>query len=642
MRIFLIIIALMTSIGFGLAEGSLETDDVCGDTISNDSKFPPVSSDPHYKIEKFVSNLDWPTTMTFVGSDILVLQKNNGLVCHVNNGVLEKIPARDVEVNSEGERGLLGITSRDMDVFLFFTEANSDGGDPIGNHIYRYLWNGFDLTEGELIKKLPGDVAHAHVGGVMTTGLDGTIFAVTGDNRNEGRNQNFDVEATNNDSSTIFSIEPMEEHYAIGIRNSFGITIDPVTGNMWDTENGPKHGDEINLVLPKFNSGWKKIMGPANEKEQLSINIPGFQYSDPEFSWDIPVAPTAISFVESELFPELKNSILVGDFNTGNLYEFKLNEERIGFVFEDPLFDDLIANQGEPVNEIIFATGFSGITDIEVGPDGMIYVVSIGDGTIYKISPLDQHVNLENQVPCNVKPEVRSKLSGCDLSGLSLQNRQFTFQDLSNVNLSGSNLTGTSFLNSNLTGAILSGADMSNVDLTNAILTNAILQGTNIRDSQMYHTIFEGANLQNVKMTNSKLADANFNHANLTNADLSNTNLAYASIKNADLEGINLSFSNLNYALLIESNLQGSDLSKIDIYLANFSGSDFSNSKILGVYPYSTDFSNVIFSSETQTDSCLNTDDLSRFFNKLLREIRNMNLEFLKPFESLIVQICKP
>jgi uncharacterized protein YjbI with pentapeptide repeats len=93
---------------------------------------------------------------------------------------------------------------------------------------------------------------------------------------------------------------------------------------------------------------------------------------------------------------------------------------------------------------------------------------------------------------------------------------------------------------------------------------------------------------------------------------------------------------------LIESNLQGSDLSKIDIYLANFSGSDFSNSKILGVYPYSTDFSNVIFSSETQTDSCLNTDDLSRFFNKLLREIRNMNLEFLKPFESLIVQICKP
>lgn len=642
MRYFFIVISIILSISVISVEGSLETDDICGKEKSVNSKFEPVSSNPYYTIEKYVSDLDFPTTMTFIGSDLLVLQKNDGLVCHVKNGDLQEIPALDVEVNPEGERGLLGITSRGNDVFLFFTEAESDGSVPIGNHIYKYLWNGFDLTGGKLVKKLPGDVAHAHVGGAMTTGLDGTIFAVTGDNRNEGRNQNFDIETTNDDSSTIFSIEPIEEHYAIGVRNSFGITIDPVTGNMWDTENGPKHGDEINLVLPKFNSGWKKIMGPSSLEDIESINVPGFQYSDPEFSWEIPVAPTAISFVESELFPELKNSVLVGDFNTGNLYEFKLNEERTGFVFEDPLFNDLIANRGEPVSEIVFATGFSGITDIEVGPDGMIYVVSIGDGAIYRISPSEQNMDFENQVPCNVEPGIRSKLSGCDLSGLSLQNRQFTFQDLSYVNLSGSNLTGTSFLNSNLTGAILNEADMSNVDLTNVILTDAMLQGANIRDSKMYHTIFEGANLQNAKMTNSKLADANFNNADLTNADMSNTNLAYASIKNANLAGANLSFSNLNYALLIESNMQGSDLFKADIYLANFSGSDFSNSKILGVYPYSTDFSNAIFTSGTLTDSCLDTDDLSRFFNRLLRDIRDGNLEFLKPFESLIVQICKP
>ena len=121
MKKILIIIALIISIGFGLAEGSIETDDdVCGESISRDLKFSPVSSDSRYKIEKFVSNLDWPTTMSFVGNDILVLQKNNGLVCNIDNGILQKIPILDVNVNGYVEQGLLGITTRGNEVFFVF------------------------------------------------------------------------------------------------------------------------------------------------------------------------------------------------------------------------------------------------------------------------------------------------------------------------------------------------------------------------------------------------------------------------------------------------------------------------------------------------------------------------------------------
>ena len=57
--------------------------------------------------------------------------------------------------------------------------------------------------------------------------------------------------------------DPLNKYYAYGIRNSFGIDFDPLTGNLWDTENGPDYGDEINLVRPGFNSGWKVVQRGA-------------------------------------------------------------------------------------------------------------------------------------------------------------------------------------------------------------------------------------------------------------------------------------------------------------------------------------------------------------------------------------------
>ena len=60
---------------------------------------------------------------------------------------------------------------------------------------------------------------------------------------------------------------PLSMYYAYGIRNSFGMDFDPISGNLWDTENGPGNSDEINLVLPGFNSGWQEVMGIAAMEE---------------------------------------------------------------------------------------------------------------------------------------------------------------------------------------------------------------------------------------------------------------------------------------------------------------------------------------------------------------------------------------
>jgi len=177
-------------------------------------------------------------------------------------------------------------------------------------------------------------------------------------------------------------------YYAYGIRNSFGMDFDPVTGNLWDTENGPEYGDEINLVEPGFNSGTDIVQGMSTEYDELD-NLVDFdgkgKYSDPEFVWTIPVAPTAIKFFNSDKFgKEFKNDMFVADFNHGNIYHFELNKKRTALSLDGPLRDK---REDKPVEskKIIFATGFGGITDLQVSPDGYLYVLS-GD-SIFRIVP---------------------------------------------------------------------------------------------------------------------------------------------------------------------------------------------------------------------------------------------------------------
>lgn len=161
------------------------------------------------------------------------------------------------------------------------------------------------------------------------------------------------------------------------------------------TENGPDKFDEINLVENKFNSGWAKIVGPIKEKHLEKISpYNDYIYSDPEFSWELPIGITAIDFAENS-FLNYENSLFVADSNHGNIYILKLNQERNGFDLKSKHLEDLIVNIDpentfgnfhESMDEILFRKNFGVITDMKFGPDGKLYVVSITDGTIYRIS----------------------------------------------------------------------------------------------------------------------------------------------------------------------------------------------------------------------------------------------------------------
>ena len=375
----------------------------------------PASRDPALAISEITSGLSAPTTMAFIGSqDFLVLQKNDGRVRRVIAGVLQTGAVLDLAVDGSSERGLLGIAVHpDFPtkpfIYLYYTESTTgtdSSGSAAANRVDRYTWNGSALTDPVLILDLSASPGPNHNGGVIAFGPDGKLYVVIGDLNRNGQLQNFSAGAAPDDTSVILRLNDdgsvpsdnpffsqggnVAKYYAYGIRNSFGLTFDPLTDELWMTENGPGSFDEINIVEPGFNSGWETLMGPdarnSNNATDLFF-IAGSHYADPKFSWLDTVGPTAIAFLDSlGLGAQYENDVFVGDINNGNLYRFKPNGRRDGFVFNGPGLADLVADNKGELDETILATGFAGITDLKAGPDGRLYVVSFGDGKIYAIS----------------------------------------------------------------------------------------------------------------------------------------------------------------------------------------------------------------------------------------------------------------
>jgi len=390
---------------------------------------PMVVKDPNLKVELFAQGLKSPTSMAFLGpNDILVLEKDTGTVQRIVNGKMLPEPILQVPVSTTSERGMLGIaiakhTNGPTYVFLYYTKLGS-GTQSLANVLYRYeLVNNQQLSNPKLLLNLPAIPGSAHNGGKVVIGPDNNVYVVIGDlkaHRTQAQNVangppadstggilrvTTDGQPIPNSPLGQDTAAPLNLYYAYGIRNSFGIDFDPVSGKVWDTENGPKYGDEINLVEPGFNSGWVQVMGiwtpegaigketagPVNSNP--SSNLVDFggkgKYRAPEFIWFKPVAPTALKFFDSEkLGKQYQNNMFVGDIKNGNLYNFKLNQDRTGLVLNDTTLSNKISNTPQDSQPLIFASGFEGgITDLQVGPeDGYLYVLTFA-GSIYRITP---------------------------------------------------------------------------------------------------------------------------------------------------------------------------------------------------------------------------------------------------------------
>ena len=307
-------------------------------------------------------------------------------------------------------------------VFLFATETESqDDGKILGNKLYRYDFIDGNLVNPVLLLDLPFTPGPSHNGGVLRIGPDENLYLVMGD-LNRIKDPSGDTIAQNlegtslpdgrggvlritpdgdtvNDGFSLGNSGLLDKYYGYGIRNSFGIGFDSITGYLWDTENGSHYGDEINIIKPGFNSGWRQVLGTPSlyksmtgqdfdRNKLITFNNKG-KYDDPALTWNQTIAPTTIAFIHTDtLGDEYKDDVLVGGVKNGTLLHFDLNSTRTGLQLTGPLADRIVNTPSE-INEAVFGTGFGIITEIKIDPtDGDLVVIASNtkNGKIFKIS----------------------------------------------------------------------------------------------------------------------------------------------------------------------------------------------------------------------------------------------------------------
>jgi glucose/arabinose dehydrogenase len=227
----------------------------------------------------------------------------------------------------------------------------------------------------------------------------------------------------------------VQKMFAYGVRNSYGMNFDPIAGLQWHTENGDDSYGEINLFDAGSNGGWIQTMGPISRVadfkaiESGRINqasyaglqqlrwppdliadtpaealarinaaaLPGSHYVDPKLSWRFEVSPTALGFAyRTRLGTQYEGDMFVGSatpqLSGGFLFRLKLTADRKDLALTDPLLADRVADNTDKYSiveseSLLFGSNFGGVTEIQTGPNGNLYVVSVTRGAIYEIAP---------------------------------------------------------------------------------------------------------------------------------------------------------------------------------------------------------------------------------------------------------------
>jgi aldose sugar dehydrogenase len=225
----------------------------------------------------------------------------------------------------------------------------------------------------------------------------------------------------------------IQKVFSYGHRNGFGMAFDPYGNDLWVTENGDDTFSEINRVEAGSNGGWIQIMGPQHrffDYKDIEVTefggalqqvrfpptrvadspgnargalfmLPGAKYMDPELSWKYESGPAGTAFVRgTALGADNEGTLWFGSSRAfqqvggtgGSIYRVRLNKNRKKLDVSDPalaegVVDNVAKFDPTESESIVIGTGFGTTPDIQQGPDGNLYLVSITDGAIYMISP---------------------------------------------------------------------------------------------------------------------------------------------------------------------------------------------------------------------------------------------------------------
>lgn len=339
-----------------------------------------VNSELHsFAVESVVEGLRIPWAFVFLpggGDTDMLISERPGTLRAFIGGELQQPVANTPAVWAHGQGGLLDIALHpDYEengwVYLSFAESQVEqGGRPVGmTAIVRGRIVNNEWVDEEEIYRSPVEF-HTRSGGHFGTRLvfqDGYLFFAVGDRG--ARNQAQELSRPNGkihrlyddgrvpDDNPFAGVEDaLPTIWAYGVRNPQGLAIDPRTGYLWESEHGPRGGDEINLIRPGLNYGWPVITHGINYNGTPITDLtaaPGME--QPALHWTPSISVCGMAFYTGDAFPKWENALIVGGLASQQLHRLVIEGERV-------------------VSDEILLRGLGRIRDVRSGPDGAVYL----------------------------------------------------------------------------------------------------------------------------------------------------------------------------------------------------------------------------------------------------------------------------
>ena len=355
--------------------------------------YPPIEDfdENLFSLEKVVEGIEIPWGLSFTSNNSFLVTDKKGIMYHVSEGkkdVVEGVP----EIISSRQGGLLDVAVDSNFVLnnkIYFTASVTESGSGSNTALFSAIFLNNKLSDLKILYKAsPDSKEERHYGGSILV-TDEFIFFTIGDRGNRDINpQNISLDGgkvyrLNKDGSIPDSnpfnntIDSKKAIWSYGHRNPQGIIRGLNEKEIWIHEHGPRGGDEINIikdpiededVLMDRNYGWPKATyginysGSEITKYQKMDNV-----IDPFYYWTPSIAPSGMAYVDSDIYPEWKNSILVGSLKF--LYLERLEFDKNGVTKREKIFP-----------------GIGRVRDVNLGPDGYVYI-SVEAIGIFRVLP---------------------------------------------------------------------------------------------------------------------------------------------------------------------------------------------------------------------------------------------------------------
>ena len=346
----------------------------------------PTAEGMKIKVSVVTRGIEHPWSIAFVSNDVWLVTQTHGGLRVVRNGVLDPAPVQGVpEVKPARRSGLLEVTLHPKfaeNGYVYLTYHKPLPNDKGALALARGKWDGKRLVDTrDLFVTQPDSGTISR----LVFGRDGKLYMSTagGDAQDPATHAGKILRL--NDDGTVPKDNPfvgkpgyLPEIYTLGHRSPLGLAVHPVTGEIWECEDGPNGGDELNILVPGGNYGWPLVsLGRTYQGPWHSQKFQREGFIDPVVYWTPAIAISGLAFYTGDRLPKWKGDVFVGGLRYGEI----IGTGQIQRILFNQKMEELR-------REALLTDWRHRMRDVRQGPDGLLYVlVDDDDGAILRIEP---------------------------------------------------------------------------------------------------------------------------------------------------------------------------------------------------------------------------------------------------------------